>query len=102
MNTITLTQDALSDIDYAYQYYIEHVSASTADRLLSEIENNLKQIKEFADANPKHLVHEGNIVYKKHLNKFKYTIFYLIQDEIIVFALLHQSRNIENLIAKRL
>ena len=100
---LILTIDAEYEIEDAYQYYYEEGSESVALRFMGETENCLRQISEAPDANPIHMNYSSYCIRKIHLSKnFPYTVYYfVVADEIKVFAVIHQSRN-QSIITKRL
>lgn len=90
--------EAREDITLALRYY-EELSPSIARQFIDDIDTALIRAQQFPSGYP--LIYHD--LRQALSGKFPYRIFYqLIDDSLIVFAVLHQSRDYTRILRERL
>ena len=93
---ISLVSSAETDIAESINYY-SNINLSVASRFLGDLDDTIGFLSRFPEASPE--VYKN--IRRKLLKIFPYGVYYSYhQDEITVYAVIHESRNPEILYSR--
>lgn len=88
---IVITNNALNDLNHAFEWY-QKEKMGLGLEFISSIRSQLKLIENFPFSSPK----KFNNYHVSRVQKFPYLIYYKINKEIVISAILHTSRQSDN------